>query len=389
MSSLDEKAREFAGVFGLKLGTKVPVASRSFLWVLSVALAKIAVMCQKLAIRTTRENLVTTGSVNGVIDQGREFLGREPYPAQKATVELVLTGGNGIAIPSGTVFVCNSNGLTYSTISSIAGSGAISAVVTCDVAGVDGNITNGEIFALQTPISGISGSWIGTLTVSGVDNETQSEYRTKVLDAKRYKGGGSNLDDLRIWGQEVAGVARCYPYRGKFDSSGNNLGGLSSRTVFVQASSAVDPSGDGIAPVAMLNKVRSFCLYDPVTGKERQSCSAPDKTFFVQSIRRITFDVVIHGSSLSWNGDAIDAIDSAISLYFSSLVPFVGGVDPISGRTNEITSVNLSGVVRDTASQWGLNPSHVTFNFTGEVGDKQIYSLPAGALPKLSSVVYM
>ena len=389
MSSLDEKAREYAGVFGLKLGTKVPVASRSFLWVLSVALAKIAVMCQKLAIRSTKENLVTTGSVNGVVDQGREFLGREPYPAQKSTVNLTTVGGTGITIPSGTVFVCSTNGLTYSAVASVVLGGVNPVVASCDVAGVDGNITNGDAFALQTPIVGVTGAWSGTLTISGVDGETQSEYRAKVLDVKRYIGGGSNLFDLRIWGQEVAGVARCYPYRGTFDSAGNNLGGLSARTVFVQSAGSIDPTGNGIAPQGLLDQVKQSCLYDPITGAERQSCSAPNSTFFVKSIRRISFDVTIHGTSLSWNGDAISAVESALSIYFSSLVPYVGGVDPIAGRTNEITSVNLSGVVRDTASQWGLNPSHVTFKLSSGGGELQTYSLPAGGLAKMGTVEFL
>lgn len=387
MTTLDEKARELAGILSIRLQRTVPVTGHSFSWFICIAIAAVWVSIEKLASRATRNNLVISSDSEGVLAQGKEFLSRDPYPAIQARALLSIPCSTGAVLPADTSFTCSVTGLIYNTdISVVASSTTISVNATCENAGTAGNFDGSSEFIIQSQIAGINSGTTGSISTSGVDAEPIEEYRVKVSDAKRYMGGGGNLWDLRIWGQEVSGVKRIYPYRGKFDNFGNYTEGLSARTVFVQSTESIN--SDGVAPQSLLDSVRSSCLNDPTDGKERIPASSPISTFYVQPIRRVIIDVKIYGSSPSWSANAMDAIESAVSSYLFDLTPYIAGVDPIAGRTNQITLVNVSGTVRDSASQFGLNPSKIELilHSTGAVFDT--YTLPAGGLAKLGTITY-
>lgn len=387
-ATLKEKTDEYVASKETALGQQIPITERSYLFIESRAQASLFIAIDKKAELAVRENLAISATRDGLIDLGREFLSRDPYEARKSQINGIVSVGSGITVPPDTGFVCSANGLTYYTDSSVTGTGGDATIpMTCEVAGVAGNVGSGEEITIQTVIVGVSDTGVtGDTLIIGTEREGTEEYRTKILDAERGQGGGSNSADYRNWGQEVEGVTRCYPYAGRFDNEGFNIGGPSSRTVFVQASTDID--SDGIAPQALLDEVRSHLITDPVTGRDRICMGVPNDTLYVESIRRILFDVNVYGSTGSWSAAAVSSVNSALADYLSALIPTIEGLDPIYGKTNEITEVSLANVVHDALLPYGLTAERVDFSLTS-VGDTiSKYTLPAGGLSKLNGVSY-
>lgn len=384
-----DKTRENIALFEQSLGQKIPISDRSFLYQLSVANASLSVSIDKKAELAVRENLATTASIEGLTEIGRQELGRDPFSATASTVTATFSVGDGIVIPPATVFISSENGFSFVTDVSYIGTaiGTLDITVISELTGGQSGVSVGSEMTLQTPIVGVSDSGtVSTVIHAGIDAEGTEEYRTKVLDRIRSQGGGSNSADYRDWAQEVAGVLRAYPYSAQFDENGDSIGGPSSRTVFVQATESIDP--DGIAPQSLLDEVRQSIITDPSTLRNRICMGVPNSTLFVESVRRISFDVQVFGTDQTWPVEVIDAISYELDRYFQTLIPSIEGLDPVAGRTNSVTEVSISNIINDVSLQYGKNASSVSFSLTGVGIPITRYQLPAGALAKLNSVVY-
>lgn len=387
--SLIDKAKEIVSLFKNSLGQDVPISDRSFLYQFALAIAGLSVSTDKKALYAVRENLAISASEAGLTEIGRNVLGRDPFQAVAAEISFDIGVTDGTVIAPGTEFVAEENGLTYGTqVTSIGDvSGTLTVSATCTLQGAETNVSIGSVVNISSPISGVDASGtVVSVPTTGVDSEGIEEYRTKILDAERSQGGGGNAWDYRIWGEEVPGVKRIYPYGGEF-VEGANVGGPSSRTVFVQATESID--SDGIAPQSLLDEVRSYIITDPLNGRNRIPMGVPDSTFFVESIRRISFKVSVYGSEITWPDDAITDLNQALSDYFFFLQPAVEGVDVISGKTNVITETSISNIVYDTLINYGIQATKVSFSLdTGDGTGLIEYTLPAGGLAKLDSILY-
>lgn len=389
--NIADKTRENVAFLEQSLAQKIPISDRSFLYQFSLSNASLAVSINKKAELAVRENLATTASREGLIEIGRQELGRDPFAASPTTAIVQFVVENGTVVVPGTAFVSEENGFVFLTdITYIGGvEPFLDITVVSELSGAQSSVSIGSIFSLQTPQTGIfpTGT-VGSVPIVGSDIEGTEEYRQKVLDRIRSQGGGSNSSDYRDWAQEVAGVQRAYPYGGKFDAFGNNIGGPSSRTVFVQAVTSIDH--DGIAPQSLLDSVRDSLITDPLTGRHRICMGVPNGvngTLFVESIRRIGIDVKVFGSDVTWNSEIIQAISAALTAYLLTLIPSIEGLDPVAGRVNSVTEVSISSVVNDVSLQYGVSAESVSFSLVGGSSIEK-YDLPAGGLVKLNSVEY-
>jgi hypothetical protein len=388
-TTLYDKTREILALYEAELKQNIPITDRSFLYQYSLANASLSVSIDKKAILAVRENLAITATRNGLTIIGRQELNRDPYSSVPATIEAEFSVDDGVVVPVGTAFVSEETRLTYTSITTVIGTVTGTAILTlkCELAGAETNVTTGSIVSIQSPIIGVSDDGtVTSTTVQGVSEEGTEEYRTKVLDAIRAQGGGSNMWDYRIWAQQTPGVKRAYPYGGEFDASGADIGGPSSRTVFIQATEDIDP--DGIAPQSLLDSAREYILQDPVTLRNRICGGVPDATLFVESIKRQSFDVRVLGSTPQWPQDAITAIEEAVSDYLLGIVPTIEGVDPVAGRTKSITNVGIANVVHDATESYGVSASSVWFDLAGETVGRDIYELPSGTLAKLNNITF-
>jgi hypothetical protein len=159
------------------------------------------------------------------------------------------------------------------------------------------------------------------------------------------------------------------------------------RVVYVEVIDSVD--ADGIAPLTVLDEVRSALTTDPETGQDRMVLGTTDEKLFVESIIRTAFDVTITGLVVdpTKETDLKASLDVTVDEYFRSVAPFVEGVDSDLDRNDIITGIKLSEIVQDTLSAFGATADTITFN---KVGDSVVtrYTVDENETAKLGTITY-
>jgi hypothetical protein len=214
---------------------------------------------------------------------------------------------------------------------------------------------------------------------TGAEQESDEEYRVRVLDEIRSEGGGGNSFDYRRWSQEVAGVVRAFPYGGQPPLPGTPP----DRTVYIEVSTTIDP--DGLAPSSILTEVRDTITIDPDTGLTRQPLGLTDGTLFVLSITRSSFyvritDLIVDASV---EAETKDEIETALTNYFLALQPFVDGLDFEGDKNDIITALTISDIVQDIIAARGGSATKVEFGIAPGVFTATQETLDSGEKAKL------
>jgi hypothetical protein len=389
-----EQAEQNLANIEARINQESPLADKAFNRVIAImeamgftSLAKFAAerVLQNLAITATGDDLDKLGAEHGVIRK----------EAESTVLTATLPGVDTTIIPQTIDFIGDANGVRYFLNSAAEIGDPVSGVaeltMTAETPGVVGNLQLGDTLSIGTQIAGaetvatvavITGETTAILNV-GADREEDEAYRLRVLDEIRARCGGGNAADYRKWAQEVAGVARAYPYAGKpvellLESSPPD------RTVYIEADTTIDP--DGIAPQSLLDEVRDTITTDPSTGLARQPLGLTDDTLFVESISRTAFFVEIRNLSVSSDlvAKTKNEISAALTAYFLVIKPFVDGLDSLVDRNDKITDVTVSNVVQDVAAANGGTANSVAFGLSlGESIPE--YQLSPGELSKLAS----
>ena len=262
MNTLADKIKTYVGFFSAAIGQNVPIHPKSFMYVVSRVFASIATTLESAQKNAERENLAWSASLEGLKIINRDVLKRDPFPSTSAQMTVAFTVASGAVIPVETQFLNTANGIIYRSTLEITGAGSLEQIPMIAVlAGSSTTPVIGQTVEPQSPVNGITTGTVSAITEPGIDEETEDEYRQKTLDKQYSQGGGSNLADYRAWGQEVLGVARVYPYTGKFDTNGNyDQNVLLAVSVYVKSS---DPTG--IPNQALLDSVKSSILKDSGT----------------------------------------------------------------------------------------------------------------------------
>jgi uncharacterized phage protein gp47/JayE len=309
--------------------------------------------------------------------------------AEAAQFTITLPGINGTIIPITVDFVGDANGIRYSVDASATITGGIATInVTAKTVGVAGNLNISDTMQLGRVIPGAeSTATITVVTNTGAERESDDDYRIRILDVIRATPGGGNSADYRIWSQEVAGVARAYPFAG-LPVTSSLISAPPDRTVYIEATTDIDP--DGIAPQSLLDEVRATITADPETGISRQPLGLTDDTLYVESIVRTTFFVTISGLVISANQEAqVKAdIDTALTAYFRSIMPYVDGLDSPLDRNDTITDPSVSAIVNDVVSAAGGSVESVAFDITPGSSIPK-YQVNLNELGKLGAVSYV
>lgn len=256
----------------------------------------------------------------------------------------------------------------------------------CTEPGTVGNLDNTETLSISAQIPGAETVATVTDTIQlGVNQETDADYRPRVLFAQRAVTGGANATDHKLWAEAVTGVRRAFPYAGRPAAEGTSFPG--DRTVYVEATTTID--ADGIAPTSLLDDVRDAINADPATGISRSVLGLTDDTLFVESIIRTSIFVAISDLLVSAEkeADLKSDIETATDAYFRAIAPFVDGVDIPQERTDTITNISVSEVVQDVLYSYGATAQTVTFGLVVGVS-VPLYLLNPGELTKLGSVTY-
>lgn len=363
------------------LGQTSPVADQAFLRVLAVLEALIGTSLSKYAVERAKQNLAMTATGDNL-----DLLGAEVSvirkPSEAAVLTATLPATTGTVVPSTSGFIGAANGIAYyMSASSTAVAGVATLSLTAEEIGTVGNLQVGDVLDIVSPVAGAtSQATVTALTNTGADQETDSAYRARVLFAQRAVTGGSNSTDYKTWAESVAGVLRAFPYAGK----PHLLGQVSypgDRTVYVEADPSVDP--DGIAPQALLDEVRA------TVGAAPHALGLTDSNLWVESVTRSAATVEITGFSapIGFETTVKDSVETALSVYFAALSPYIEGVDLVQDRNDLITDLSVAKVVQAVLEAVGASATRVRFKLT-TTPYLTNYRIEPGELVKLSSVVY-
>lgn len=373
--------------FENKLNQTSPLNDKAFLRVLSVIQAGQATGIYKYAADRVLQCLALTAT-NGGLDAIGINYGVVRKPAEAAQFISTIPGTDTTVIPITVDFVGDANGIRYSLDSAATVSGGLATLnLTAKTLGVAGNLNVSDTLTIGRTVPGVqSTATITSITNTGAEQETDDAYRLRVLDALRTTPGGGNSADYRIWSEEVAGVARAYPFAGKPVTSAL-ASAPPDRTVYVEAETTIDP--DGIPPQSLLDEVRASITADPETGISRQPLGLTDDTLFVEPIVRTTFFVTISDLVVDSNVEAAAKadIETALETYFRSVRPYVDGLDSPISRNDTLTDASVSEVIQDVVSSYGGSASGIAFDVTPGTSIPK-YQLNPNELGKLGAVAY-
>ena len=370
-----------------QIGQTSPLNDKAFLRVLAGTEAGQDIGLYKYAADRAKANLALTASADDLDNIGRN-LNVIRTPAQAAIVEADLPATTGTIIPVTADFIADANGLRYRPVEAVTSVlGVASLLLRCVESGTNGNLEVGDELQIASQIAGAEtiATVTGTDTI-GADRQSDADYRPRVLFAQRAITGGANATDHKIWAEAVSGVRRAFPYSGRPPAEGVSFPG--DRTVYVEATSSIDP--DGIAPAPLIAAVREAVNIDPETGEARAPLGITDSTLFVESISRTEFFVEIRDLTVDVDKQAAceSAISTALTLYFDTIKPYVDGVDIVQERMDSVTTLTVGRTVQDVLRSFGASASSIGFGvFVGVFIPE--YILGQGELGKLGGVTYI
>lgn len=372
------------------LNQSIPLLPKSFLRVLSKALAAVFILLYKYAGFTFLQMFVQTATIaeteiNGVIVSPLLAWGRligvgDPAPATHAELLINITVENQVgSLPSGSQLVNATNGVTYITIGSVLLNAAtVQATIRAASdqaggggAGTIGNLEPGAIVSFANPLPNVArDAVVDSQTVTGADGESEAAYRQRIIDRFQKRPQGGALADYELWAEEPAGVLNAYPYTS--DCPGQ---------VDVYIESATEP--DGIPTTAQLEEALDSIELDENGLASRRPANALANTF---SIARVGFEVTIAGLVVDNEVEVEADITAAIEEYFLSRAPFIIGLTVLP-RQDRITRSGVEGTVDDIVSAAGGIFSAATI--TQATVQVDLYALGVGEKAKAELVTYI
>ena len=376
------------------LNQSIPLLPKSFLRVLSKALAGVFVILYKYGGFMFLQIFVQTASANPTDINGETVTpltawGRlvgvgDPVPATSAelTIDITVEVQTG-TLPSGTQLVSEDNGVTYITIGVVPLTAAtVSATVRAASdqaggggAGALGNLEVGAVLSFANPLANVARATVVTAqTVTGANAEATEVYRQRVLDRFQKRPQGGAYADYEAWGEEVAGIVSVYPYTsdcpGQVDA-------------YVEATVASSGDPDGIPTPAQLQAVLDSIELDDNGLASRRPANALANTF---AITRKSFDVAVTDLIVDNPTEVQADVTAAITEYFLDREPFIVGLSVLP-RRDRVTSSAIGGVVDDVVSAAGGIFSTVVVTETGG-GSAVLYELQIGEKAKVFAVTF-
>jgi hypothetical protein len=251
--------------------------------------------------------------------------------------------------------------------------------ITCVDAGSAGNIEAEDILTFVNPLGNVKkAAVVLAVTQDGTDDETEGEYRYRVVNRYRMQPQGGALADYRIWASDVPGVLNVYPYNDENSPSGVLL--------FVSGNPSLFPNR--IPSEALLKQVGNACTYDPKTGKATRKPMtavldpAGDGSYSnVMPVSIVEFDIYITGLTGIIPSDFAGAVRPAVEDYFLGRESYIRGLSDDNNKTNVVSKNNVSSTVDQIAISVKTEFESVIMKREEEI--EPSYSLGMGELSKL------
>ena len=216
--TLQQLVDRISGDFVAKITGASTLAMRSVLKTMAIIYAGAVHLLYGYLDNMTKQLFAATATAD--IDGGKlDTIGSEygiiRNAATKAVGIITCTGTPATLIPKGSA-LASTAGIQYITDAdaTIGGGGSITAAITAETAGIDGNDDPAIVLTFVSPIAGVD----STATVdsdglyNGADEEVDDAYRLRVLARKQLAPHGGDANDLEQWTKEVDGVTRAWVY---------------------------------------------------------------------------------------------------------------------------------------------------------------------------------
>jgi hypothetical protein len=219
--------------------------------------------------------------------------------------------------------------------------------IICVDTGSVGNIREGDTLNFVNPLGNVNKIvTVISVTADGTDDETEGEYRYRVVNRYRMQPQGGALADYRIWASDVPGVLNVYPY--------NDVDFPSGVLLYVSGNPSLFP--DRIPTAALLKQVGDACTYDPKTGKATRKPitavidPAGDGSYSnVVPVSIVEFDIYITGLTGIIPSDFATAVRPVIEDYYLGRESYIRGLSDDNNKTNIVSRNNVSSVVDQIA----------------------------------------
>jgi hypothetical protein len=251
--------------------------------------------------------------------------------------------------------------------------------ITCVETGSGGNIEVEDTLNFVNPLGNVKKTAIVLSVMNdGTDDETEGEYRYRVVNRYRMQPQGGALADYRIWASDVSGVLNVYPYKDEGSPSGVLL--------YVSGNPSLFP--DRIPSEVLLKQVGDACTYDPKTGKATRKPitavidPAGDGSYSnVMPVSIIGFDIYITSLTGILPSDFAKAVRPAVEDYFFGRESYIRGLSDDNNKTNIVSRNNVSSVVDQIAISVKAEFESVTMKREGNI--EPSYTLGMGELSEL------
>ncbi len=132
-------------------------------------------------------------------------------PAVSASGQVGFSVSDAQVIPIGTLIRVNGGLTAVTTAVSVTAGGMTLAACTVTQTGAAGNISQGAVVTLGSPIEGIQTTGVVTGEFSGgADVETDDLFRDRILSTFAHGGENGNGSDYVSWAEAVPGVTRAW-----------------------------------------------------------------------------------------------------------------------------------------------------------------------------------
>ena len=372
------------------LSQTIPLLAKSFMRVLSKALAGVVITVYKYAGYMYQQMFVATASmketeVNGTMlsplkEHGRLVDVGDPVAATQAEliIDITVLTQTG-TLPSGTQLINSSNGVTYLTLGATALSAAtvqatiraVSDQADNGGAGIIGNLNVADTVSFVNPLANVyRDTVVASVVTTGADAETEASYRQRVLDRFQKRPQGGALADYEMWAEEVAGIENAYVYTSEFAGQVD---------VYVEATDEVD----GIPTLTQLQDVQDNIDLDVLGLATHRPANALANTF---AITRVAFDSRVTGLVVNNSAQVQADITTAIEDYLLSREPYIIGLS-VPPKNDRITRSAIIGLVDDIVSAAAGTFSTVLLDTGGVPTDA--YQLGIGEKAKSSGVTFV
>ncbi len=194
-------------------------------WLDANAIAHLAMAIQADLLELAKDITPATATDDALAEHGRTWLGEAQLPATawEGTVTFAATAGTP-TIASGQGFV-HADGTSYHTTATIHdydwSAGSATTTAESITTGTVANKSDGTGCTVTSPPGGVSAACsIASTTTEAHDDETEEEFRERILTFTKYRPGGGNPADYVAWAQEVDGVYSAFVYLKWDDDAG-------------------------------------------------------------------------------------------------------------------------------------------------------------------------